>query len=96
MEIEAVTASYRRWAPVYDETFGAFTRVGRRRAVEHVNRRGGSVLEVGVGRTRRRAGQHWTPLDSATLAWLSPVPPRRKPTVMCGIRSVVPEGGRLS
>jgi phosphatidylethanolamine/phosphatidyl-N-methylethanolamine N-methyltransferase len=49
MEIEAVTASYRRWAPVYDETFGAFTRAGRRRAVEHVNRRGGSVLEVGVG-----------------------------------------------
>jgi phosphatidylethanolamine/phosphatidyl-N-methylethanolamine N-methyltransferase len=49
MEIEAVTASYRRWAPVYDGTFGAFTRVGRRRAVEHVNRRGGSVLEVGVG-----------------------------------------------
>jgi len=49
MEIEAVTASYRRWAPVYDETFGAFTRAGRRRAVEQVNRRGGSVLEVGVG-----------------------------------------------
>jgi phosphatidylethanolamine/phosphatidyl-N-methylethanolamine N-methyltransferase len=49
MEIEAVTASYRRWAPVYDGTFGAFTRAGRRRAVAHVNARGGSVLEVGVG-----------------------------------------------
>ena len=49
MEIEAVAASYRRWAPVYDSTFGAFTRRGRRRAVEHVNRRGGCVLEVGVG-----------------------------------------------
>jgi phosphatidylethanolamine/phosphatidyl-N-methylethanolamine N-methyltransferase len=49
MEIEAVTASYRRWAPVYDRTFGAFSRAGRRRAVEHINRRGGSVLEVGVG-----------------------------------------------
>jgi phosphatidylethanolamine/phosphatidyl-N-methylethanolamine N-methyltransferase len=49
MEIEAVTASYRRWAPVYDATFGAFTRLGRRRAVEHVNGRTGSVLEVGVG-----------------------------------------------
>lgn len=49
MEIEAVTTSYRRWAPVYDRTFGAFTRTGRRRAVEVVNRRGGSVLEVGVG-----------------------------------------------
>lgn len=49
MEIEAVATSYRRWAPVYDDTFGAFTRVGRRRAAEHVSRRGGDVLEVGVG-----------------------------------------------
>ena len=49
MEIEAVATSYRRWAPVYDATFGAFTRRGRRLAVDAVNRRGGSVLEVGVG-----------------------------------------------
>ncbi len=50
MELEAVTSSYRRWAPVYDETFGAFTAPGRRRAIRRINRRGGaSVLEVGVG-----------------------------------------------
>jgi phosphatidylethanolamine/phosphatidyl-N-methylethanolamine N-methyltransferase len=49
MEIEDVRASYRRWAPVYDATFGAITGVGRRRVVEHVNQRSGSVLEVGVG-----------------------------------------------
>lgn len=49
MKPEAVTSSYRRWAPVYDHTFGAFTRLGRRRVVDHINRRGGSVLEVGVG-----------------------------------------------
>lgn len=49
MEIDAVRNSYRRWAPVYDATFGAITGVGRRRAVEHVNRRSGTVLEVGVG-----------------------------------------------
>jgi phosphatidylethanolamine/phosphatidyl-N-methylethanolamine N-methyltransferase len=49
MEIDAVASSYRRWAPVYDETFGAFTRLGRRKLVRHVNRRAGSVLEVGVG-----------------------------------------------
>jgi phosphatidylethanolamine/phosphatidyl-N-methylethanolamine N-methyltransferase len=49
MEIKAVLASYRRWAPIYDETFGAFTRIGRRRVVEHINRGHGSVLEVGVG-----------------------------------------------
>lgn len=49
MEIEAVTNSYRRWAPVYDATFGVFTRMGRRRTVDYVNSRAGSVLEVGVG-----------------------------------------------
>lgn len=49
MEIEAVRTSYRRWAPVYDATFGAITGVGRRRAVAHVNTREGRVLEVGVG-----------------------------------------------
>ena len=49
MDIIAVRSSYRRWAPVYDETFGAITRTGRRRAVEYINGRSGSVLEVGVG-----------------------------------------------
>jgi phosphatidylethanolamine/phosphatidyl-N-methylethanolamine N-methyltransferase len=49
MDAQAVTRSYRRWAPVYDGTFGVFTRLGRQRLVEHVNRRTGSVLEVGVG-----------------------------------------------
>ena len=49
MELEAVGSSYRRWAPVYDGTFGQITRIGRRRAVDWVNTRSGSVLEVGVG-----------------------------------------------
>ncbi|WP_313349222.1 class I SAM-dependent methyltransferase [Paracoccus sp. (in: a-proteobacteria)] len=49
MDIEAVQSSYSRWAPIYDRTFGAVTNMGRRRAVEYINRRGGSVLEVGVG-----------------------------------------------
>lgn len=49
MEIQSVASSYRRWAPVYDATFGAFTRPGRRRAVRLVNQGRGSVLEVGVG-----------------------------------------------
>lgn len=49
MEIEAVNTSYRRWAPIYDRTFGAITRPGRTRAVAHINARGGRVLEVGVG-----------------------------------------------
>ncbi|MDE4098554.1 class I SAM-dependent methyltransferase [Phaeobacter gallaeciensis] len=49
MELKAVQSSYARWAPIYDRTFGAVTNVGRRRVVNYINRRGGSVLEVGVG-----------------------------------------------
>lgn len=49
MDIDAVQTSYSRWAPVYDNTFGAVTNVGRRRTVEYINTRPGSVLEVGVG-----------------------------------------------
>lgn len=49
MELDAVQKSYRRWAPIYDATFGAITGVGRRRAVSYVNGRQGAVLEVGVG-----------------------------------------------
>lgn len=49
MDIKAVESSYARWAPVYDRTFGAVTNAGRRRAVAHLNARGGRVLEVGVG-----------------------------------------------
>lgn len=49
MELGAIQRSYARWAPVYDRTFGAVTQAGRRAAVAHLNARGGSVLEVGVG-----------------------------------------------
>lgn len=49
MEIDAIKSSYSRWAPIYDKTFGAITRAGRRRAVTYINKIGGSVLEVGVG-----------------------------------------------
>ncbi|MGK7654579.1 class I SAM-dependent methyltransferase [Roseovarius sp. B08] len=49
MDIDAVSTSYARWAPIYDRTFGAVTNVGRKRAVEYINTRPGSVLEVGVG-----------------------------------------------
>ena len=49
MEINAVRNSYARWAPVYDQTFGRLTNRGRRRSVDYINERSGSVLEVGVG-----------------------------------------------
>lgn len=49
MEITAVKSSYARWAPFYDKTFGAVTNKGRWKAVDYINKRGGRVLEVGVG-----------------------------------------------
>jgi phosphatidylethanolamine/phosphatidyl-N-methylethanolamine N-methyltransferase len=49
MDLDAVTSTYRRWAPVYDQTFGRITRMGRDRAVAEVNKGSGRVLEVGVG-----------------------------------------------
>lgn len=44
-----VRDAYRRWAPVYDYTFGAISTAGRRHAVEIINAGDGRVLEVGVG-----------------------------------------------
>ena len=47
--IDAVKSSYKRWAPIYDGIFGTITKLGRKQAVEHINKSSGSVLEVGVG-----------------------------------------------
>lgn len=49
MDPDAISRAYRRWAPVYDATFGALTRPGRRAATARANALGGRVLEVGVG-----------------------------------------------
>jgi phosphatidylethanolamine/phosphatidyl-N-methylethanolamine N-methyltransferase len=49
LDTSAVRRAYRRWAPVYDGTFGLVASAGRRRSVELINQRRGSVLEVGVG-----------------------------------------------
>jgi phosphatidylethanolamine/phosphatidyl-N-methylethanolamine N-methyltransferase len=49
MQVEAIQRTYRRWAPVYDLTFGRITEGGRILAAGHVNAQGGSVLEVGIG-----------------------------------------------
>ena len=45
----SVRHAYRRWAPVYDVTFGTVAELGRKNAVKIINRRRGRVLEVGVG-----------------------------------------------
>lgn len=49
MHEDAIKTAYRRWAPVYDHTFGLFAAEGRKHAVEQINRSKGRVLEVGVG-----------------------------------------------
>ncbi|RRH73511.1 class I SAM-dependent methyltransferase [Falsigemmobacter faecalis] len=49
MRSEAVTTSYKRWAPVYDLVFGRVFAPGRARATSFANTHGGEVLEVGVG-----------------------------------------------
>jgi phosphatidylethanolamine/phosphatidyl-N-methylethanolamine N-methyltransferase len=46
---DTVLRAYRRWAPVYDHTFGRVAAAGRRHAVRHINGLRGRVLEVGVG-----------------------------------------------
>lgn len=44
-----VLDAYRRWAPVYDYTFGLVAGESRRHAVQVLNKTRGRVLEVGVG-----------------------------------------------
>jgi phosphatidylethanolamine/phosphatidyl-N-methylethanolamine N-methyltransferase len=44
-----VKGAYKKWAPVYDHTFGKVAAEARRHAVEVINRSSGRVLEVGVG-----------------------------------------------
>lgn len=49
MKPDAITISYKRWAPIYDATFGKITHAGRHHATQVANQIGGDVLEVGVG-----------------------------------------------
>jgi phosphatidylethanolamine/phosphatidyl-N-methylethanolamine N-methyltransferase len=67
LDSTAVKNAYRRWAPIYDETFGVVAAQGRRLAVSLINRREGRVLEVGVGTglslPRYRAGLSVTGID---------------------------------
>jgi phosphatidylethanolamine/phosphatidyl-N-methylethanolamine N-methyltransferase len=49
MENAHVEEAYARWAPVYDLAFTAVMAPGRRAAVAAAQRRGGKILDVGVG-----------------------------------------------
>ena len=62
MDSSSVRHAYRRWAPVYDVTFGLVATAGRKHAVRIINERTGSVLEVGVGTglSLPRYGSHLT------------------------------------
>ena len=44
-----VMRAYRRWAPVYDATFGKVVEAGVKQATSVVNKYHGRILEVGVG-----------------------------------------------
>ncbi len=44
-----VRRAYKRWAPVYDRTFGKIVEAAAREAAERANRFSGRLLEVGVG-----------------------------------------------
>lgn len=46
---QSVIKAYARWAPVYDFSFGPVADAGRKRAIDIINQRSGSLLEVGVG-----------------------------------------------
>lgn len=49
LDDSAVRTAYRRWAPIYDRTFGLISKTGRLHATELINQGVGRVLEVGVG-----------------------------------------------
>ena len=49
IEPEDVRAAYRRWAPVYDATFGKLLSAGVKQTVARANAFSGELLEVGVG-----------------------------------------------
>lgn len=50
LDADAVRTAYRRWAGIYDHSFGSVSAIARRRAVAAVNRLPGErVLEMGVG-----------------------------------------------
>ena len=49
MDEDDVRKAYKRWAPVYDATFGKLVRAGMRSTVKEANQFSGRLLDVGVG-----------------------------------------------
>jgi phosphatidylethanolamine/phosphatidyl-N-methylethanolamine N-methyltransferase len=44
-----VRRAYKRWAPIYDQTFGKLAEAGIRQAVGRANQYSGRLLEIGAG-----------------------------------------------
>ena len=65
-----VRQAYRRWAPVYDHTFGSFVEAAVRQVTARANRHTGRLIEVGVG--TGLALPHYTPSLRVTGIDLSP------------------------
>src|SRR3546814_10859713 len=58
MDLTSIQAAYRRYARVYDATFGAVFAAGRKRILTQLNRHGGQrILEVGVGRSEEHTSE---------------------------------------
>ena len=49
IDVSDVREAYRRWAPVYDRTFGKFVEAAVRQVTARANSLSGRVLEAGVG-----------------------------------------------
>ncbi len=49
MGVSDVRLAYRRWAPVYDKTFGKFAEAAVRQVTAYANNFTGKLLEAGVG-----------------------------------------------
>lgn len=70
LNLSSVREAYKRWAPIYDSTFGMIASAGRRATVELINQRRGNVLEVGVG--TGLSLPHYAPYLKVTGIDLSP------------------------
>jgi phosphatidylethanolamine/phosphatidyl-N-methylethanolamine N-methyltransferase len=49
LDTDDIQRAYRRWAPVYDATFGKLVEAGVRQTAALANRFNGRLLEIGVG-----------------------------------------------
>lgn len=88
MQPADIRQAYRRWAPVYDRTFGKIVEAAVRQVTARANRLSGRLLEVGVG--TGLALPHYGPQLSVTGIDLSPdmLDRARERVARCGQQNV--------